>query len=334
MSRTLPPPVTLAVGPEAVLVERVVADTVTGARKADPDSERRVIDASAATAAGAIQEACSPTLFGSGAVVVVEHAELADAATVQAILASAGDPQPGMYLVVEHAGGARGKAVAEQLRRLGATEVPCPEIKKGKATTEFLNSELRRHGGRKATPEALNLLITAVGHDVRALAAACAQLAADVESDPIGAEAVHEYFGGVAEVAGYQIADSVMMRRTAQAVRLLRISEFLDGARVGPATVASLAAAVRQSARVQAAPPGLPERGLAALVSVPPWKIRLLRDQARRWRPENLARALLLLADADAAVKGGLREGEQLDPAQKGLALQNAITSMTAGPGS
>ncbi|MGB3015161.1 MAG: hypothetical protein WBB41_11110, partial [Candidatus Nanopelagicales bacterium] len=60
----------------------------------------------------------------------------------------------------------------------------------------------------------------------------------------------------------------------------------------------------------------------------PPWKVRILRSQARRWTPTQLAQAVTLLADLDARVKGGLREGEQLDAAQKVHALERDLIAL------
>ena len=37
---------------------------------------------------------------------------------------------------------------------------------------------------------------------------------------------------------------------------------------------------------------------------MPPWKLRILRDQARGWDEPGLARAIRAVAQADADVKG------------------------------
>jgi DNA polymerase III delta subunit len=71
------------------------------------------------------------------------------------------------------------------------------------------------------------------------------------------------------------------------------------------------------------------DRDLAGHAKVPPWKIRQLNQQLRRWTQRDLAEAILVLGDLDAAMKGGLREGEQLEPAQKGLAIETAVVSLS-----
>jgi DNA polymerase-3 subunit delta len=38
---------------------------------------------------------------------------------------------------------------------------------------------------------------------------------------------------------------------------------------------------------------------------MPPWKIDKVRQQVRGWTPDGIGAALLAVAEADAAVKGG-----------------------------
>lgn len=331
MTTSPPPAFTLALGSEDLLVERAIDAVVASARAIDPEIERREIDAASAGAAGQIVEACSPTLFGGGAVVVVENAEAASDSTVEAILDAAKDPGSGFTLIVTHAGGARGKKILDQLSALAATKVDCSEIKKGRALGDFVSAEMKRNK-KSLTPQAQTFLIAAVGSDVRGLAAACSQLAADVEAKQIEESDVQKYFGGVVDVSSFQIADAVLDRKSSEAIRLLRLTEGNDGSRSGPAVVSSLANSIRQVVAVASAPPGMSDRDLAVAAKVPPWKLRILSNQARRWRPQDLARAVLLLADLDAAVKGGLRDGEQLEPAQKGLVVEGAITTLSTKP--
>ncbi len=320
------PTLTLVVGPEQLLAERAVDEVLSAARRADPDTERRTIDCTEAGAAGTIAEACSPTLFGGGSVVIVDKVESADDGALQAIAGFAAEPTDGVAMVVLHAGGARGKKIIDRLAALASRRVDCPEVK-GRAVAEFVSAEARRNKVRMS-PEAQALLIGAVGSDVRALASACAQLASDIEGNQIDGDAVTRYFGGTVEVTGFQIADAVLDKKSSQALRLLRLAEGTEGARLGPATVASLANRIRQVIALDAAPTGMSDRDLAIEVRVPTWKLKVLRSQARRWHTVDLAKAMLVLGGLDAAVKGGLREGDQLEPVQKGLLMEQAVTNL------
>jgi len=173
--------------------------------------------------------------------------------------------------------------------------------------------------------------VDAVGLDPSMLAAAVTQLMSDVTSDPIDGTDVSRYFGGVAEVSGFEISDAVWERRPVDALRKVRwAAEVGDRSRLGPATVGALASGLRGLMRYAAAPPGMPEAALAAEVGVPPWKLRVLRQQLRGWQPEQLGGAARQLARCDAAVKGGLHEGEQLDAAQKLFVLEQLVLDVAA----
>jgi DNA polymerase-3 subunit delta len=63
---------------------------------------------------------------------------------------------------------------------------------------------------------------------------------------------------------------------------------------------------------------------LARAVGVPHWKVKDLARQASTWSPGAVARAIGLVAKADAAVKGA-----ESDPA---FALEQLVLSVTALP--
>lgn len=327
-SASSPPPVTVIVGPEAVLVDRAVADVVAAVRAVDPSAERRVIDGSGDEAAAEITEAVAPTLFGDGAIVVVESAESLDDAATAILTDLIQAPVDGVAVVVVHEGkGNKGKKVLAALRSAGAPEVACPALRKGRDTIGFLTAEVRRHG-RKATSDALRVLYDAVGHDPRALAGAIDQLCADVDTDPIDEAVVRQYFVGVADVAGYQVADAVWERRTAQALGDLRwVVQTQGRSSVGPAVTAALGSGLRAVARVQGMPRGMSDAAIAAEIGMPPWKVKVATAQGRRWRPERLAAATVRLAGLDVAMKGGLR-GAALDPEQKLAALERFVVGV------
>ena len=326
---TPPPILTLAVGAEDLLIERAITDLLAAVRRVDPTAERRDVDAASADAAAALNEAASPSLYGEAAVVVVDSLEAAEEAVV-AELAKAAGGSDGVWFVAIHAGGVKGRKFLDQLRKAGATEVACVAPKRGRGTQDWLTGEFRR-AGRVATSGAMDVLLQAIGADLRALAAAVSQLASDIEADPIDETAVRAYFGGIAEVSGFEIADAVLGRAAVEALLALRWASVSDERRVGPATVAAVASGLRSLVRYSGVGRNASELDAAREAGVPPWKIRVLRDQLKRWHPEQLARAVTVLAQADAAAKGGLREGEQLDAAQKHLALERALLSIARG---
>ncbi|MFM9134728.1 MAG: DNA polymerase III subunit delta [bacterium] len=330
-------PITLVTGTEEVLVSRAVDDAVASARDAMGGAglalERRDVDGSLAEAAGVLAEALSPTLFGDPAAVVIRGADTLEEESLATLASALADPAEGIAIVVVHPGGARGKKVLALLRDAGAEEIPCPAVKKGRDAIAFITDEFRRRD-RRASTDAVRVLYDAVGHDLALLVAAVAQLCSDIEQDPLDVEAVRAYFCGVAEAAGYQVSDAVWERRPVDALRDLRwVAETQGRASVGPALTAALASGLRSLARVHGMPPAAPQAEVAAEAGVPPWKVRILQNQARRWKPEKLAAATVRLADLDVDVKGGRRRGAALDPEQKMHELENFVvrTASVAG---
>jgi DNA polymerase-3 subunit delta len=79
-------------------------------------------------------------------------------------------------------------------------------------------------------------------------------------------------------------------------------------------------------------PPGASEADIAREAGVPPWKVKVLRRQWSRWSGDQrrLAAAAVALAEADAAMKGGVGQGTSLDAEQKLLALEILVTGTVA----
>jgi DNA polymerase-3 subunit delta len=324
---------TLALGSEPLLVQRAVLRVSAAVHRQDPTSQRTVIPAGSETAARDLREAAAPNLFGDATVVVVEGIDAADDALAAAIRELLADPPDHAHVVFTHPGGTKGKALLDAIKAAGAEVVECQAVKRGRATVDFITKEFTAHR-RKATPEAVTALYEAIGQDLGLLSGAVSQLVADVEANPIDEEQVRRYFAGVADVSGFVIADAVWDRRYDDALLALRQAVLAtDSSRVGPATVASLAGGLRSLVRVGGMPPGASETDIAREAGVPAWKVRSLRKQWSRWSGDQrrLAAAVVALADADAAMKGGVREGSSLDAEQKLLALEILVTGASSG---
>jgi DNA polymerase-3 subunit delta len=326
-----PARLTLLVGAESFLITRAVARVVAGARAVDPAVERRDVDATDPEAVGTLQGALSPSLFGEAAVVVVHG--MADAAEpVQAaLLAGLADLAEGTWVVAQHTG-TRNRRGLDALRAVavpgGVAEEACTEVKRGRATRELLEGQARA-AGRRLTTDGADALAMALGSDISLLVGALEQLMADEPEDPIDATVVAATFAGVAEISGFQLADAVWEGRGLLALQRLRWG--LAGQTVsGAGAVGSLAAGLRALVKVRGAPRGMAEADVARLAGVPPFKVRGLRMAAGAWEPAQLADAVVGLAEVDARVKGGLRPGESLEPAQKEHALEVFLMRTTA----
>jgi DNA polymerase III subunit delta len=338
---TAPAPVSVIVGEEELLVERTVSALVAAGRLAlaveaglaSPDGQTDLSDPATAPgdihdvaardlSAGELAALTSPSLFGGGGVVVIRSAQDAGKEVADEIVRYAADPAPDMVLIVTHAGGAKGKALLTSLtkgRKAGVmTVIECPKITRFSDRLDFARAEFRR-AGRVADEGGLRALLDAVGSDLREIAAACSQLAADVEGH-IGEEAVARYYHGRAEASGFTVSDRTVEGRLADALEQLR---WALATGVPPVLITSaLAQGVRLLGRVGAAPRGKNSAALAAEVGAPPWKIDRVRQQLRGWAPEGVAQALQVVAEADAQIKG-----EAASPA---FALERAVRRIVA----
>jgi DNA polymerase-3 subunit delta len=113
---------------------------------------------------------------------------------------------------------------------------------------------------------------------------------------------VRRYFGGRAEVKSFAIADAALAGRADQALEELRWA--IDNGTPAVLVTSAFASGLRGLARFSAAPRGMREADLAREAGVPPWKLRVLREQARGWGEEGLGVAVTAVARADADVKG------------------------------
>jgi DNA polymerase-3 subunit delta len=310
----------LVTGAEAFLAERACFRLIKAARAADPTAERQEIIAGSESAAGDLAMACGPTLFGDGAIVLLDGIEDAAEdlqATVLALLAESPDH---VTLVLVHGGGVKGRGFVDRCKK-AVDEVITVEKPKGRGVDDFIASEFASHR-RKVTGAAIAALRAAIGDDARALASAVSQLAADVESNPIDVVDVEQYHEGVAGASAFTISDAVWDGRAVPALIALRWALDSDPG-FGPAVVASAAGALRSLVRLAGAPPGMSDADLAREIGAQPWKLRSLRDQLRRWKPGTLADAAVLLATLDAQMKGG--DGVGLDPVQKQVVLETTL---------
>jgi len=317
-----PAPVVLVVGSEGLLADRAVAAVIAAARAADPDTEVEHLDA-AAHEPGRLALAVSPSLFGGAKVVVVEGVDSANDAFVAEAGRYLAAPDPDACVILRHGGGQRAKGLLEAARAAGAPEAACQPLTRDEDKVDFAVGEFRR-AGRKVPPAAVRAIVDAVGSDLRELASACAQLLSDVEPDmPIDAAVVERYFGGRVEVTGFRVADAAIAGRADDALRLLRHA-LATGADPVP-LVAVLATKVRGMAKVQAAGRGR-AADLARQLGMAPWQVERAQRELRGWQADGLARAVLALAEADTAVKGGGR-----DPV---YAVERAVLQMVRARGS
>lgn len=302
-------------GQEELLLERAVREVIAAARAADADTDVRDLTPDVLQP-GTLAELTSPSLFAERKVVVVRNAQDLSADTVKDVKAYLGSPAEEITLVLVHAGGAKGKGLLDAARKAGAREVSCPRMTKPADRLSFVRGEFRA-AGRSATPEACQALVDALGSDLRELASACSQLAADVDG-PIDDAVVARYYTGRAEASSFTVADRAVEGRAAEALEALRWSLSTG---VAPVLITSaLAQGVRAIGKLASAPRGARPGDLARDLGMPPWKIDRVRQQMRGWSADGVSDALRAVAEADGAVKGG--------GADPGYALEKAVVAV------
>jgi len=296
----------LVLGEEDLFVERAIAGVLRSARQ-QAGTHDIPIDRLRAGEVGTseLAELLSPSLFADERVVVLEAAAEAGKDAVALIAATAADLPDGTMLVVVHSGGGRAKALADQLKNLGAEVHPCAKITKDREVLDFIRKEFRDLK-IKVSDDTVNAVFDAVGSNIRELAAACSQIVSDTGGS-VDVAAVRRYYVGKAEVKGFDIADMAVVGDAGGATEALRWAIL----RKDPATVViadALGEAVHAIARVG------PLRGnpnaLAGELGMHPFRIEKAQKQSRRWSRDSVAEAIRVVAALNADVKGAAADAD------------------------
>ncbi|OMB99956.1 DNA polymerase III subunit delta [Mycobacterium sp. NS-7484] len=295
----------LVLGDEELLVERAVG-AVLRVLRAQAGSDDVPVDRMRAgeVSTSELAELLSPSLFAEERMVVLEAAAEAGKDAVALIASAAADLPAGTVLIVIHSGGGRAKALADQLKKLGAQVHPCARITKPAERADFVRGEFRQLRA-KVSDDTVTAVLDAVGSNVRELAAVCSQLVADTAGQ-VDAAAVRRYHSGKAEVKGFDIADKAVAGDVAGAAEALRWAMLAGEPQVVLAD--ALAEAVHTIARVGPLS-GDPYR-LAGELGMPPWRVQKAQKQARRWSRDSVAEAMRVVATLNADVKGAAADAD------------------------
>ncbi len=313
----------LILGDEELLVDRAIGQVLRAARAAAGTDDVPVNRLRAGeVSTNELAELLSPSLFADERVVVLESAAEAGKDAVDLIASAAADLPPGTVLVVVHSGGGRAKALADQLKKLGAEVHLCAKITKAAERADFVRAEFRALKV-KVDDDTLSVVLDAVGSDIRELASACSQLVADTGGH-VDAVAVRRYHSGKAEVSGFDIADKAVVGDVAGSTEALRWAMMRGVPHVVLAD--ALAEAIHAIARVGPLS-GDPYR-LASELGMPPWRIQKAQKQSRRWSRDKVATAIRVVAALNADVKGAAADAD--------YALEDAVrkvAQLAAGSG-
>lgn len=291
-------PVHLIVGDDEFLTERARLSV----QRSVPTAQLTRLRAAEVTV-GEIIEATSPTLFGDERIIVISDMDKVGKEITDIVINACLNPAPGMTLVVVYS------VTAKTMKKKKKAPVVIGKLQKiaqvhevyslhPKELNQWVTREFAAHKVRP-TPDVVNAVLDGVGSDLRELASAVSQLVFDTGGN-VTREAVQAYYVGIAEVANWDIADAAVEGKVEAAVATCRRALQLGAEPV--AIAAALANKVGAIARLYTA------RGdnftLASQVGMAPYAVKLAQPVARRWSGDNISKAVVLVDELDANVKG------------------------------
>lgn len=300
-----PASVVLISGPEDLLADRAAQRIRDVLLASDPSLEVSDLDAAAAVP-GDLVTLASPSLFGEPRLIRVTAVDrLSEAFQTEAIRYLTA-PADDTTLVLRHGGGQRGKKLLDAIRGGSADgiEIPCAELRRDADRSTFAAAEFRA-AGKRISPGALRVLVSAFQADLGELAAACQQLIADTTGD-VSERTVQTYYAGRMETDAFAVADAALAGRSGEALVLLRHA-IATGADPVP-IVAAMASKLRTMAKVLDARG--PSAAIGAAHGLAPWQVDRARRDSQGWVPAGLGRAIVMAAETDERVKGGARDPE------------------------
>ncbi len=289
--------ITLIQGGEELLADRAISEVLIA------NKDATVTQLAAETLElGQITDALAPSLFGDDRIIVIKEIQDLASDLADEVSTYLEDPDTGVHLVLWHKGGVKGKALLEKIKKSKPTIIQAEAIKKESDKAEFVRTEFARLG-RKISADAVQAIIDALGSDMRELSGACSQLASDViAGKAITVDDVEKFQQGRIETTGYDVADAVLDGKTDLALVTLR--QAIDTGVDPVMIISAIAGSLRTLAKVSGANRGAKSFDLASSLALPPWQIDKARKQLAGWTPASLAGAVVVLAQADADIKG------------------------------
>ncbi len=263
---------------------------------------------------------------GEGRLVIVDDVDKWKAAEVKELASylAAPSPETVLALVAEEvkADSTLAKAVAKAGQVL-AYDVPKKKL------PEWVAEQFARFGAR-AEPEACRALVEIVGDDLDELTSEVDKLATWAgRDDVITQRDVEQLAAGRAETAIFAVTDAWGRRDLAATVRSAEeLMERSHRPRSGELLriVASMVGHVGRVRRVQnLAEEGVRPRDAAATLKIHPFVAETAFAQASNFSAEELANAIVRLAELDAAAKGGSKLPADLE-------LERALADITRRP--
>jgi DNA polymerase-3 subunit delta len=257
-----------------------------------------------------------------GRLVIVDEVERWKAADVKEVVAYLAAPAPGTVLALVGEEIKADSALAKAVKKAG--EILAYDVPK-RRVPEWVGEQFVRLGA-KADADACRALVEMVGDDLDELATEIDKIATWAGGDPITLRDVELLAAGRAETAIFSLTDAWGRRDVAGVLSAAEsIMERSHRARSAELMriIASLVAHVGRVRRCQRlADQGIRARDAAATLKMHPFAAEKAFAQAANFSPDELAYAIVRLAELDAAAKGGSRLPADLE-------LERALIDVT-----
>ncbi|HZT83967.1 MAG TPA: DNA polymerase III subunit delta [Gaiellaceae bacterium] len=265
-------------------------------------------------------------LFGGEArLVVVDGVEAWKAVDVKEIEAYLAAPAPTTVLALVGEGIKRDAALANAVAKTG--QVLAYDVSK-KQLPDWIAEQFDLLGA-SADRDACRALVEAVGDDVGDLASEIQKLATWANAEQITRTTVEELAVGRAETPIFALTDSWGRRDVAATLRATEsLLDRSHRSRSGELVrlVGSLVAHVGRVRKVsRLADEGVRSSEIASRLKIHPFVAEKASKQAANFAPEELAQAIVRLAELDAGAKGGSRLPPELQ-------LERALVEITRRP--
>ena len=293
-------PIVFVYGNEEYFASRAISALREKLRAQEPSLEVTEIEA-ADYSSQQIFDLTAPSLFGEPRMLVIRGADRLTDELIADALVYLADPPADVTLVIRHNNSSvRGKKLIDAFRlNPKVLFVMCEKLKKEAEKQVFVQAEFAA-ASRKVETAALRTLVEALNEEISELAAACAQLLQDT-SETITESIVEKYYGGRVETTSYKLADTCMLGQEGEALAILR--HVLQTGADPVMILGALAGRVRQVAQFFGA-----SSAAAASSGTPSWLADKIRRESGYWTEDGLVRAVTVVAETDAAVKGGSRD--------------------------
>ncbi len=310
-----PPKIRLITGPDELLVARKAEEMLAAERQAQGELEVTDVRARELGEEG-LPDIRTPSLFGAPKAVVIRDAHQLPATHADELRAALDGPVEALVLLLAEPS-ERIKRLAAAIKAWGGrTDVAPPRDFEDAEWRALIKKEVERHG-RTADAEAIDALFQRAGTEPSAIAEKVAQVAAGAPAGRLNAAQVRELTEGQGNRGAFAVVDAVANRNPEEALRLLR-----GALAAGEEAFGILGALAHRLRAIVAVAAGIDPKAIDLRIS--PGQAGFLKGKRRNFAPGELTRAMRILADADAEMKGG-----DLPPE---LVLERAVLAI-ADPG-